>query len=191
MKKIILGSSSPRRRELLSGLGVDFTVDTGNTFSESPEPGVDPHRVPVDMSIGKSHGFHRDLSSDEILITADTVVIIDGLMLGKPHSREAAQKMLSLLSGRTHEVVTAVTIRDRCREETFTDSTFVSFCPLSREEIDTYIDKYHPYDKAGAYGVQEWIGYVGITSISGSFYNVMGLPVHKVWQELKSFLCEK
>lgn len=188
MKKIILGSSSPRRKELLSGLGLDFTVDTDNTFSEGPEPDVDPHRVPIDMSVGKSHGFARELSSDEVLITADTVVIIDGKMLGKPHSRHQAQQMLSTLSGRTHEVVTAVTIRDKDREKTFTDSTMVSFCPLSKEEIDAYIDKYRPYDKAGAYGVQEWIGYVGITSISGSFYNVMGLPVHKVWQELKSFL---
>jgi len=188
MKKIILASSSPRRKELLSGLGIEFTTDTLNNFSEGPEPGVNPHRIPVDMSIGKSHGFHRELSPEEILITADTVVIIDGKMLGKPHSRTQAQEMLSTLSGRTHEVVTAVTIRSREREETFTDSTEVSFCSLSHEEIDAYIDKFQPYDKAGAYGVQEWIGYVGITSIKGSFYNVMGLPVHKVWKELQSFL---
>jgi len=188
MKKIILASSSPRRKELLSGLGIEFTTDTRNNFSEGPEPGVNPHRIPVDMSIGKSHGFHRELSPEEILITADTVVIIDGKMLGKPHSRTQAQEMLSTLSGRTHEVVTAVTIRSCEREETFTDSTEVSFCTLSHEEIDAYIDKFQPYDKAGAYGVQEWIGYVGITSIKGSFYNVMGLPVHKVWKELQSFL---
>ena len=107
-KRIILGSNSPRRRELLAGLGIDFTVDTGNSFAESEEPGVEAHQVPVDMSLGKSHGFHRPLEDDEILITADTVVIIDGRVLGKPHSREEAEEMLHTLSGRTHEVVTAV-----------------------------------------------------------------------------------
>lgn len=186
-RRIILGSNSPRRRELLAGLQLEFTVDTGNTFSESSEPGVEPHQVPVDMSLGKSHGFHRPLEDDEILITADTVVIIDGKVLGKPHSREEAEAMLHALSGRTHEVVTAVTIRDNRTEKCFSVSTFVEFCRLEDSEIDTYIDNYKPYDKAGAYGVQEWIGYVGISRIEGSFYNVMGLPVHRIWQELKNF----
>ena len=187
-KRIILGSNSPRRRELLAGLGLEFTVDTGNSFSESPEPGVEAHQVPVDMSLGKSHGFHRPLADDEILITADTVVIIDGKVLGKPHSREEAEDMLHTLSGRRHEVVTAVTIRDSRREECFSVSSTVQFCELEDREIDYYIDKFRPYDKAGAYGVQEWIGYVGISRIEGSFYNVMGLPVQRLWQELKKFL---
>lgn len=187
-KRIILGSNSPRRRELLAGLGLEFTVDTGNSFSESPEPGVEAHQVPVDMSLGKSHGFHRPLTDDEILITADTVVIIDGKVLGKPHSREEAEDMLHTLSGRRHEVVTAVTIRDSRREECFSISSAVQFCELEDREIDYYIDKFMPYDKAGAYGVQEWIGYVGISRIEGSFYNVMGLPVQRLWQELKKFL---
>lgn len=187
-KRIILGSSSPRRRELLSGLQLDFTVDTGNSFSESAEPDVEAHQVPVDMSLGKSRGFHRALEDDEILITADTVVIIDGKVLGKPHSREEAEEMLHTLSGRTHEVVTAVTIRDSRREECFSVSSFVDFCRLDDSEIDYYIDNFKPYDKAGAYGVQEWIGYVGISRIEGSFYNVMGLPVQRLWQELKKFL---
>lgn len=187
-KRIILGSNSPRRKELLAGLQLDFVVDTGNDFTESQEPGVEPHQVPVDMSLGKSHGFHRPLEDDEVLITADTVVIIDGKVLGKPHSREEAQAMLHMLSGRTHEVVTAVTIRDNRKEKCFSVSSYVEFCQLEDKEIDHYIDTFRPYDKAGAYGVQEWIGYVGICRIDGSFYNVMGLPVHRIWQELKNFI---
>ncbi|MDO5322338.1 MAG: Maf family nucleotide pyrophosphatase [Bacteroidia bacterium] len=193
MKKIILGSGSPRRRELLGGLDLPFTVDTGNTFEESLEPGTEAHLVPVHMSVGKSHGFHRALSPDEVLVTADTVVIRTDasdsrVVLGKPHSREEAVEMLKALSGRTHEVVTAVTIRDSVREETFTDSTLVTFDELSEEDINYYIDRYKPFDKAGAYGIQEWIGYAAISGIEGSFYNVMGFPVHKVYRELKKFI---
>lgn len=193
MKKIILGSGSPRRRELLDGLDLPFTVDTGNTFEESPEPGVEAHLVPVHMSVGKSRGFHRGLSPDEVLITADTVVICTGpdgsqAVLGKPHSREEAVAMLERLSGCTHEVVTAVTIRDCLHEETFTDSTLVTFDVLSESDINYYIDRYKPFDKAGAYGIQEWIGYAAISGIDGSFYNVMGFPVHKVYRELKKFI---
>ena len=188
MKRIILGSNSPRRRELLAGLDIAFTVDTGNTFEESLEEGLEAHEVPLRLSAGKSHGFHRPLADDEVLVTSDTVVIVDGEVLGKPHSREDAVAMLRKLSGRAHEVVTAVTLRDSRREETFSVSTQVHFEALSQEEIDYYIDKYRPFDKAGAYGIQEWIGYVGISSIEGSFYNVMGFPVHRVWHELQSFL---
>lgn len=192
MKRIILASNSPRRRELLGGLDVEFTVDTGNNFKESMEEGVEAHQIPVNMSIGKSHGFHRNLLEDEVLITADTIVIVNvegkDTVLGKPHSREEAARMLELLSGRTHEVVTAVTLRDSKKEKTFTDSTMVSFEKLGAEEIDYYIDRYRPFDKAGSYGVQEWIGYVAISALRGSFYNVMGFPVHKVYKELKDFL---
>lgn len=196
MKKIILGSNSPRRRELLGGLGFDFTVDTGNTFKESLEPGIEPHLVPVNMAVGKSHGFHRPLADDEILITADTVVICTCTgdpkdkqsVLGKPHSREEACRMLRQLSGKAHEVVTAVTIRDNVREETITDTTVVHFVELSDEEIGHYVDSCKPFDKAGAYGIQEWIGYVGISGIEGSFYNVMGFPCHRVYLELKKFI---
>ena len=188
MKRIILGSNSPRRRELLAGLDIDFTVDTGNTFEEVLEPGVEAHEVPRRLSAGKSHGFHRALEEDEVLITSDTVVIVDREVLGKPHSREDAVRMLQMLSGRAHEVVTAVTIRDCSREETFSVSTKVHFVELSQAVIDHYVDKYRPFDKAGAYGIQEWIGYVGISSIEGSFYNVMGFPVHRVWHELQRFL---
>ncbi|MCQ2182141.1 MAG: Maf family nucleotide pyrophosphatase [Bacteroidales bacterium] len=188
MKRIILGSNSPRRRELLGGLGYEFTVDTLNTFKETPEPLTPPHLVPVHMAEGKSHGFHRTLAPDEVLITADTVVIVGNEVLGKPHSREEAFRMLRELSGRSHEVVTAVTIRDCDREETFTDTTVVHFADLSDDEIDGYIDNCKPFDKAGAYGIQEWIGYAGISGIEGSFYNVMGFPCHKVYHELKKFI---
>lgn len=188
MVRIILGSGSPRRRELMSGLDVEFTVDTGNTFEESVDPETAPHDVPMNMAVGKSYGFHRALEDDEVLVTADTVVIIDSKVLGKPHSREDACAMLRLLSGRTHEVVTAVVIRSNEREARFTDSTMVTFESLSDAEIGYYLDKYKPYDKAGAYGVQEWIGYISISRLEGSFYNVMGFPVHKVYRELQKFL---
>lgn len=188
MKRIILGSNSPRRKELLAGLDIEFTVDTANTFEESLEPGTEAHLVPLHMSCGKSHGFHRQLDNDEVLITADTVVIVDGKVLGKPHSRQEAVEMLEMLSGRSHEVVTAVTIRDCSRESSFSTSTMVEFKELETEEINYYIDTYKPFDKAGSYGIQEWIGYIGITSITGSFYNVMGFPVQRVWTELKKFI---
>jgi septum formation protein len=192
-KKIILGSGSPRRRELLGGLDIPFTVDTGNTFEESFPEGTPAHEIPVLMAEGKSAGFHRPLEPDEILITADTVVILDypdrePEVIGKPHSRQDAVAMLHKLSGRTHEVVTAVVIRDCERRKEFSVSSHVTFAPLSDDEIQYYIDKYKPFDKAGSYGIQEWIGYVGISGIEGSFYNVMGFPVHRVYRELQCFL---
>ena len=186
-KKVILASNSPRRHELLAGLDIEFEVDTRNNFEESFSPDTPHSKVPALMSEGKSRGFHRPLEEDEILITSDTMVLLDGIIMGKPHSREDAENMLRTLSGRTHEVITAVTIRDCSRSETVTDSTLVHFRELSEEEIKYYLDKYRPYDKAGAYGVQEWIGYVAITGIEGSFYNVMGFPVHKVYEELIKF----
>lgn len=179
---------------MLKGLDIDYTIDTGNSFDEYIDPSAEPHEVPVCMSVGKSHGFHRPLECGEVLITADTVVIVtpEGsdkpVVLGKPHSREDAIEILRTLSGRTHEVVTAVTLRDSEKETTFTDSTLVTFNGLSDDEISYYIDKYRPFDKAGAYGVQEWIGYVAISRLEGSFYNVMGFPVHKVYKELMKFV---
>lgn len=189
-KRLILASGSPRRRELLAGLDVEFTVDTQNSFEEHCDPATPAHSVPVLMAEGKSDGFHRPLEEDEILITADTVVITtdaDGRpeVLGKPHSREDAVRMLRELSGRTHEVVTAVVLRTPLERRSFTDSTLVSFAPLDDNDIDYYIDKYRPYDKAGSYGIQEWIGYATITGIEGSYFNVMGFPVHRVYEELR------
>lgn len=193
-KKIILGSNSPRRRELLAGLDFTFTVDTGNIFQESMDSEVAPHDIAALMSVGKSHGFHRKLEDDEILITSDTVVLVKDdrngqfRVLGKPHGRDEAVEMLKSLSGKSHEVLTAVTIRSNSNEKTFTDSAIVTFEPLSKEEIDYYIDNYKPFDKAGAYGIQEWIGYAAISRLEGSFYTVMGFPVHRVYKEIQSFL---
>ncbi len=186
-KKIILASNSPRRRELLQGLGVEFTVDTGTDFEEVFPPQTPHGEVPALMSRGKSHGFHRPLAEDEILLTSDTMVLLDSLIMGKPHSRGEALEMLRSLSGRTHEVITAVTVRTANAEETVCDTTLVTFRPLSESEIAYYVDTCRPYDKAGAYGIQEWIGYAACTRIEGSFYNVMGLPVHKVYDELTKF----
>ena len=193
-KHIILGSNSPRRRELLKGIDIDFEVDTGNNFEESFGPDVPYSEVPLLMSRGKSHGFHRPLGPDEILITADTMVILPpaegrpGEILGKPHSREDAVRMLKDLSGRTHHVTTAVTLRDARREESFTCTTEVWFKELSNEEIDYYVDTYKPFDKAGAYAIQEWIGHIGITRIEGSYFNVVGFPVQRVYEHLQAFL---
>lgn len=192
-KRIILASGSPRRRELLSGLDIEFEVDTLNYFEEHYSPDTPHELIPVQMSEGKSFGFHRDLEQGEILITSDTMVLCGSRVLGKPAGTDDTEKaadaaeMLRLLSGRTHEVVTAVTIRDCRRHETFSDTASVTFNNLSDEEIRYYVEKYRPFDKAGAYGIQEWIGYVGIRSIQGSFYTVMGLPVHLVYRKLMEF----
>ena len=193
-KHIILGSNSPRRRELLKGLDIDFEVDTRNHFQENFGPDTSYDAVPRLMSEGKSHGFHRPLEDNEILITADTMVILPpqdgtpGEILGKPRDREDAIRMLRDLSGRAHHVTTAVTLRDCRREETFDVTTEVFFKPLTEEEITYYIDTYKPYDKAGAYAIQEWIGSVGITRIEGSYFNVVGFPVQRVYEALKLFI---
>lgn len=186
-KRVILGSASPRRRELLSGLDIDFTVDTENNFEEDFKSIEDHRSIPLLMSEGKSAGFHRELEDDEILITSDTVVLCDGDVLGKPADREGAVEMLEKLSGNLHEVVTAVTIRSSKKKISFSDVAKVRFRQLEEDEISYYVDKYRPFDKAGAYGIQEWIGYVAIESIQGSFYTIMGFPVHKVYSELAAF----
>ncbi len=187
-KRIILASNSPRRRELLAGLDIDFTVDSGTSFIE--EYSLDtPHvKVPELMSEGKSLGFHRELGPEEILVTSDTMVLCGAEILGKPNDRADAVRMLRLLSGREHQVITAVTIRDRHKAKTFSVTSDVHFKNLSDNEINYYIDNFKPFDKAGAYGIQEWIGYIGITRIEGSFYNVMGFPTQRFYEELQDFL---
>lgn len=186
-KKIILGSASPRRKEILEGMGLEFEVDTENSFKEEYGPDTPHEQIPVLMSLGKSHGFHRPLEKGEILITSDTMVLCRGQVLGKPKDREDAVRMLRLLSGHVHRVITAVTLRDCNREVTFSDTSYVHFKELSDSEIDYYTDTFRPYDKAGAYAIQEWIGYVGITKIDGSYYTIMGLPAHRVYEELLKF----
>ena len=187
-KKIILGSGSPRRKELLGGLDVEFTVDTGNSFDEVYSPGMPQEMIPEVLSQGKSHGFHRELASDEILMTSDTLVLCEGRVMGKPHSREEALDMLRLLSGRSHKVITAVTVRDSIRMKTVSDTAIVHFKELTDSEIEYYVDNYRPFDKAGAYGIQEWIGYMGINRIEGSYFTIMGLPVHLAYSLLLEFI---
>ncbi len=193
-KHIILGSNSPRRRELMKGLDIEFEVDTRNNFEEHFGPETPYDLVPRLMSEGKSHGFHRPLKEDEILITADTMVILPatpdrpGEILGKPKDRADACRMLRDLSGREHHVTTAVTLRDAHKEKTFDVTTEVWFKELSEEEINYYVDTYKPFDKAGAYAIQEWIGHIGITRIEGSYFNVVGFPVQRVYEALKAFL---
>ena len=187
-KQIILASGSPRRRELLSAMDIPFTVDTGNTFVESWSSDTPHEKVPELMSEGKSFGFHRELADNEILVTSDTMVLCGTEILGKPKDRDDAIRMLKLLSGRGHQVITAVTLRDREKKKTFSVTSNVFFKELSDSEITYYLDTYKPYDKAGAYGIQEWIGYIGISRLEGSFYNVMGFPASRFYEELKAFL---
>lgn len=187
-KKIILASNSPRRKELLGGLDIEFTVDTGNTFEEIYDPDTPHERIPEVLSEGKSYGFHRALEANEILITSDTLVLCGERVMGKPHSREEAIDMLRCLSGREHKVITAITLRDCGRCSTTSDTAVVYFKELTDNEIEYYIDQYKPFDKAGAYGIQEWIGYAGIGRIEGSYFTIMGLPVHLVYKELLNFI---
>lgn len=187
-KQIILASGSPRRRELLSAMDIPFTVDTGNTFDESWSSDTPHEKVPELMSEGKSFGFHRELADNEILVTSDTMVLCGTEILGKPKDRDDAIRMLKLLSGRGHQVITAVTLRDREKKKTFSVTSNVFFKELLDSEITYYLDTYKPYDKAGAYGIQEWIGYIGISRLEGSFYNVMGFPASRFYEELKAFL---
>ena len=187
-KHIILGSSSPRRKELLAGLDIEFTVDTGNTFDESYDQSIPQEDIPAVLSQGKSYGFHRELNTDEILITSDTLVLCGDRVMGKPHSREEAIDMLKCLSGRDHKVITGITIRDNKKCRTSKDTAIVHFKSLTDNEIEYYVDNCKPFDKAGAYGIQEWIGYIGIDRIDGSYFTIMGLPVHLVYSELQYFL---
>ena len=186
-KKLILSSASPRRKELLEGLGLDFTIDPGTSFIEQYAPGTPLEQIPALMAEGKSEGFHRQLADDEILLTSDTMVYCDGVVMGKPHSRDEAISMLHHLSGRVHHVTTAVTLRGSHHKITVSDTAYVHFKTLSDNEITYYVDNFKPFDKAGAYGIQEWIGYIGITKIEGSYFTIMGLPVHLVYEKLAEF----
>lgn len=184
---IILASKSPRRQELLRGMGVDFEILTKETPENYPAD-LPLDEVPKYLSLQKSLAFNdAELPADYLLITSDTVVICEGEILGKPKDREDAAMMLELLSGKTHHVVTGVTVRSAMKTESFAVRSNVTFAQLDAEEIDYYIEHCKPYDKAGAYGIQEWIGYVGISGLEGSFYNVMGLPTRKLYQCLKGF----
>ena len=183
---VVLASKSPRRQELLKGMGVKFVTLTKETREEHPEMPFE--KVPEYLSRQKSLAFTDDeLPEGFLLITADTVVIAENEILGKPKDRADAIRMMHILSGKSHHVVTGVTVRSKDKIETFSANSEVTFAPLDEEEMAYYVDQYKPYDKAGAYGIQEWIGYVGISGLHGSFYNVMGLPTRMLYQTLKNF----
>ena len=185
--RVILASKSPRRQELLRGMGVDFEILTKETPENYPSD-LPLDEVPKYLSLQKSLAFKdNELPVDYLLITSDTVVICEGEILGKPKDKEDAVRMLELLSGKTHHVVTGVTVRSKEKTDSFAVRSNVTFARLDDEEIDYYIEHCKPFDKAGAYGIQEWIGYVGISGLEGSFYNVMGLPTRKLYQCLKGF----
>ena len=185
--KIILGSNSPRRKELLSGLDIEFNVKVIPGLEENYPETLDPQEIPVFLSKQKAEAYLSSLDDTMLLITADTIVWNGNAVIGKPKNRAEAIQMLRSLSGHEHHVVTGVCLTTTKKQLTFSVISSVRFASLSDEEIIYYVDKYKPFDKAGAYGIQEWIGYVGVESISGSFYNVMGLPVQRLYQELKTF----
>lgn len=184
---IVLASKSPRRQELLKGIGVDFTILTKEVDENYPQrlPAID---VAPFLSLKKAKAFEdSELPENYMVITADTVVIVENEILGKPKDRDDAIRMMNLLSGKAHKVVTGVTVHTKEKTKTFSVTSKVTFETLDNQEIDYYIDNFKPYDKAGAYGVQEWIGYIGVSNVEGSYYNVMGLPTQRLYKVLKEF----
>ncbi|HIE72846.1 MAG TPA: septum formation protein Maf [Flavobacteriales bacterium] len=186
-KKIILGSVSPRRQELLKSLGIDFEIRVKDLKEKYPK-NLKEKEISEFLAIQKSENLSKTLKSEEILITADTIVVKGDRVLNKPKDRLEAQEMLQFLSGDKHKVITSVCLASKNKQEVFTSETEVHFKILSIEEIDYYIKEYQPFDKAGAYGIQEWIGLIGIEKIKGSYCNVVGLPVVKLYQKLRQFV---
>ncbi len=184
--RIVLGSQSARRQQLLKGLDIDFEIKTLDNAEETFPADMPAGEVAPYLARCKAEAL-QPLADDELLITADTVVVVDGKIYGKPSDKEEARSMLQTLSGRMHEVITGVAVTTAERSVVFSVSTKVWFTHISTEDIDYYIERYRPFDKAGSYGIQEWIGFVGIERIEGSFYNVMGLPVHRIYRVLKDF----
>lgn len=185
---IILGSQSPRRKQLLAGLDISFEQRPMPNIAEIYPPGLDPVDVPEYLACLKASAYKEYMEENTLLITADTVVIVDNEILGKPHNREEAIAMLQKISGREHMVVSGVCLTKPGCQMSFSSRSFVTFVEISPQELVYYVDKYRPFDKAGAYGIQEWIGYVAIQKIEGSFYNVMGLPVQQLYNSLKNFV---
>lgn len=187
--KVLLASNSPRRRELLGLVVPEFSIAAARDVDETYPDTLEAHSVPAYLSALKASAYKDLLEPGELIITADTVVLLDGEILGKPHSRQGAIEMLERLSGRTHTVVTGVTLTSLSgkRTDTFSEETRVSFGTLERKEIEEYVDRFRPFDKAGAYGIQEWVGAAAIKGIDGCFYNVMGLPLHTLYEHLKTF----
>ena len=185
--KIILASNSPRRRQLLADLDIDFTVDVIHGVDESYPASLPATQVARHIAQVKAEAHRVLIHDNELIITADTIVVLNDRILGKPRDKQEAREMLRALAGNSHQVITGVSVTTATRQETFSVTTRVDFAPLDDNEIDHYVEQYRPLDKAGAYGIQEWIGCIGISHIDGSFYNVMGLPLHRLYTILKTF----
>ena len=182
---IILASNSPRRRELLAGLGLDFEVRVLPDIDETYPDRLPTAQIAEYIACEKADAYRRLMAADDLIITADTIVVAADEIMGKPHDADDARRMLHKLSDRTHQVITGVCLTTREHRRSFSVSTDVTFNSLSDAEIDYYIEHYRPFDKAGAYGIQEWIGYIGVTGLNGSYFNVMGLPVQRIYTELQ------
>lgn len=185
-KNIILASGSPRRKQILEELGLSFSVEIRKVIETYPSH-LTPPEVAIYLANLKAEPFKKDLGENDILITGDTIVCLENKILGKPKDREEAFEMLSRLSGKEHQVISSVCLKSKDKLFEFKDITLVHFNKLSKLEIDYYLDYYQPYDKAGAYGIQEWIGQIGIKKIEGSFYTVMGMPTHLLYENLMKF----
>ena len=185
--KILLASNSPRREELLRGIDIDFEVKVLPDIDESYPSDLPIENVAEFVAQKKASSYTDNLKSDELLITADTVVILDKVIYGKPTNKEEAKEMLCALSGKTHRVISGVCLASTTKQTSFSVASYVEFSELTNEEIDYYINRYAPFDKAGSYGVQEWIGYIGVKHISGSYFNIMGLPIQRLYSEMKRF----
>ena len=185
--RIVLGSNSPRRKELLAGLDLQFEVETIPGIDESYPDTLTSEAIPLYIARKKAEAYLDKMSDNELLITADTIVATYDRILGKPANLEEAIEMLRYLSDHVHEVITGVCLTTKDKTVSFSVASAVCFGRLEEEDIIYYVDKYRPFDKAGSYGIQEWIGYIGVEAINGSFYNVMGLPVQRLYQELKKF----
>ena len=184
--KIVLCSNSPRRKELLKGLGLNFQTRIIDGIDESYDKSLPGEDIAKMISEKKAESYKATMSSDELIITADTIVYVDGEVLGKPQNKIDAARMLKMISGKCHDVITGVCLLTSNKRISFSVKTKVSFAQITDDEISFYIENYKPYDKAGAYGIQEWIGYIGVDSIQGSYFNVMGLPIQRLYSELKN-----
>lgn len=187
MVKIVLASNSPRRKELLAGLDIPFEVRVLNNIDESYPEALPTKEIAGYISKKKADAYRQTMADDELIITADTIVVLGQEVMGKPKDDEEARRMLRELSGKTHQVITGVCLTTKDKQSNFSVETDVTFKTLSEEEIDYYVAHYRPLDKAGAYGIQEWIGHIGVTGLNGSYFNVMGLPVQRIYEALKAF----
>ena len=185
--KILLASNSPRREELLRGLDIDFEIKVLSDIDETYPADLPSEEVAEYVAQKKADSYTSNLKEDELLITADTVVILDNEIYEKPTDKDDAKEMLHALSGKTHRVISGVCLTSNTKQTSFSVASDVEFEKLTNEEIEYYIERYSPFDKAGSYGVQEWIGYIGVKHINGSYYNIMGLPIQRLYKELKSF----